>query len=237
MAEAQDILQYIPVSFKSPSEQEYIEFLWDAFEHNYKSDKYQFAFFAYHMLFMSCVYFNIWQLKQTRANDFKTGLLGYEKASELLKATSPFTFSQEQESKMVRFMQLLGCDDAKLGTYKKIIRERNEIAHTNGNISFKSKDSLDAKINEIVRIVDEIQTHSAPIINEIFKDFLETSWDIDNREYSDELDEVREVLIHSNYMSFKDIEQMLSFDMTSINSAPNYKEKQQLFDVLKENYS
>ena len=37
--------------------------LWDAFEMNYTNGKYQFAFLAYHMLTMSFVYFNIWQIK------------------------------------------------------------------------------------------------------------------------------------------------------------------------------
>jgi hypothetical protein len=50
MEEAAELANYLPLSFKSPKEQEYIEFLWDAFETNYTHGKYQFAFLAYHML-------------------------------------------------------------------------------------------------------------------------------------------------------------------------------------------
>lgn len=32
MEEAAELGNYLPLSFKSPKEQEYIEFLWDAFE-------------------------------------------------------------------------------------------------------------------------------------------------------------------------------------------------------------
>ena len=39
-------------------------FLWDAFETNYTHGKYQFAFLAYHMLTMSFVYFNLWQIRE-----------------------------------------------------------------------------------------------------------------------------------------------------------------------------
>lgn len=39
---------YLPLSFKSPKEQEYIEFLWDAFETNNTHGNCQFAFLAYH---------------------------------------------------------------------------------------------------------------------------------------------------------------------------------------------
>ena len=46
MEEAADLANYLPLSFKTPREQEYIEFLWDAFEMNYTHGRYQFAFFA-----------------------------------------------------------------------------------------------------------------------------------------------------------------------------------------------
>ena len=55
MEEAAELANYLPLSFKTPKEQEYIEFLWDAFETNHTHGKYQFAFLAYHMLTMSFV--------------------------------------------------------------------------------------------------------------------------------------------------------------------------------------
>jgi hypothetical protein len=55
MEESAELANYLPLSFKSPTEQEYIAFLWDAFEMNYTNGKFQFAFLAYHMLTMSCV--------------------------------------------------------------------------------------------------------------------------------------------------------------------------------------
>ena len=77
MEEAAELANYLPLSFKAPSEQEYIAFLWDAFETNYTHGKYQFAFLAYHMLTMSFVYFNIWQIRQARREDFEKGLIGF----------------------------------------------------------------------------------------------------------------------------------------------------------------
>ena len=50
MEEAAELGNYLPLSFKTRSEQEYIAFLWDAFETNYTHGKYQFAFLAYHRL-------------------------------------------------------------------------------------------------------------------------------------------------------------------------------------------
>src|SRR5436305_9658227 len=108
MEEATELGKYLPISFKSPKEQEYIGFLWDAFETNYTHGKYQFAFLAYHMLTMSFVYFNIWQIKQTEPKDFAMGLIGFAKdEKDLLAATSPFAFSIVPERTMLRFLKLI----------------------------------------------------------------------------------------------------------------------------------
>ena len=83
MEEAAELANYLPLSYKSPKEQEYIAFLWDAFETNYTHEKYQFAFLAYHMLTMSFVYFNIWQIKQNRPDDFGMAMIGFGKDIEI----------------------------------------------------------------------------------------------------------------------------------------------------------
>jgi len=94
MEEALELASFLPLSFKTKAEQEYIEFLWDAFGTNYRYGKYQFAFLAYHMLTMSFIYFNIWQIKQTEPKDFEKALIGFSREieNELVDAKSPFVF-------------------------------------------------------------------------------------------------------------------------------------------------
>ncbi|HLE63497.1 MAG TPA: hypothetical protein VI750_10165, partial [Pyrinomonadaceae bacterium] len=144
MEDAAELGNYLPLSFKTPKEQEYIEFLWDAFESNYMHGKYQFAFLAYHMLTMSFVYFNIWQIKQTKPNDFEMAMVGFNKdlEKELLAATSPFTFWRVNESSVLRFLKLIGCDNEKVGSYAALVKERNDTAHSNGNIFFSTQKAL-----------------------------------------------------------------------------------------------
>ena len=81
--EALEFHKHLPLSFKTESEQEYIQFLWEAFESNYENKKHQFAFLAYHMLAMSFVYFNIWQIRHTKPKDFAMGLIGFCKDIEI----------------------------------------------------------------------------------------------------------------------------------------------------------
>ena len=151
MEDAAELGNYLPLSFKTPKEQEYIEFLWDAFETNYTHGKYQFAFLAYHMLTMSFVYFNIWQIKQSTPKDFAMSLIGFGKDIEksMLDATSPFVFSTVNERSILRFLKLIACDNGKIGTYAKLVDDRNDTAHPNGNIFFSEQRALDLKIMEI----------------------------------------------------------------------------------------
>jgi len=238
MEEAAELGNYLPLSFKSPKEQEYIAFLWDAFETNYTHGKYQFAFLAYHMLTMSFVYFNIWQIKQTAPKDFAMGLIGFGKDVEknLLEATSPFVFSTVNERSILRFLKLIACDNAQIGTYTKLVDDRNDTAHPNGNIFFSTQAALDAKITEILRVVDEIQTHSKPVIERCYREFLVRSADPEEREYPDPADQIREVLIHANYMSQRDIDICLGFDIETIAAAPEDKPLRELHEVLRANY-
>ncbi len=222
MEEAAELANYLPLSFKTPKEQEYIEFLWDAFETNYTHGKYQFAFLAYHMLTMSFVYFNIWQIKQTEPKDFAMGLIGFGKDIEksLLEATSPFVFSTVNERSILRFLKLIACDNSKIGTYAKLVDDRNESAHPNGNIFYSTEAALDVKLTEILRVVGEIQTHSKPVIEHCYREFLLQNHDPDEREYPDAADQIREVLIHGNYLSQRDIEICLGFDLSGIAERP-----------------
>ncbi len=238
MEEAAELGNYLPLSFKTTKEQEYIQFLWDAFETNYNHGKYQFAFLAYHMLTMSFVYFNIWQIRQVRLEGFGEGLIGFGKDIEknLLDATSPFVFSTVNERSILRLLKLIACDNGKIGTYAKLVDDRNETAHANGHIFFSTQIALDAKITEILRVVDEIQTHSTCVIEQAYREFLLQNHDPNEREYQDASDQLREVLIHDNYLSQKDIDICLGFDLAGIADRPEIDSIRTLHEVLKSVY-
>lgn len=238
MAEPTELGNYLPVSFRTRSEQEYIAFLWDTFDTNYKHEKYQFAFLAYHMLAMSFVYFNIWQIRQARPKDFEKGLIGFTKDIEknLMEATSPFVFSVVNERTVLRLLKLIACDNSKIGSYAKLVDDRNETAHPNGNIFFSTQAALDKKINEILRVVEEIQTHSKPVIEECYRAFLVQSAAPEEREYDDAADQTREVLIHGHYMSLNDIEICGRLDIEEFHDHPRIEDIRTLHQSLRSAY-
>ncbi len=233
------ILDYLPHSYKSPQEEKYIIFLWETFLANYEKENYQFAFIAYHMLFMSFVYFSIWKIKIDKKKDFAKALIGFSKDLEnnMLKASSPFSLSEIKESSIFRFLKLVRCNNAKIGEFTKIVKARNDISHSNGNIFFNSQDAVDEKINEVLKSVEEIQGHTKEIIDNVFKRFLMNSWDSEVREFSDDTDQSREILIHQNYLSKKDIGDCLAYDLASLKKNKNISKIRKIFRTFKKEYA
>lgn len=238
MVEATELADYLPLSFKTQTEQEYIEFLWDAFETNYAHAKYQFAYLAYHMLAMSFVYFNIWQIKRSRPADFLKATYGFSKDNEdtILTATSPFTFSEIGESAIFRLLKLIDCDNAKIGTYTRLVKDRNATAHSNGVIRYSDQEALDRGLAETLRVVDEIQRHSKCVIEESYRQFLLDGRDPELREYPEAADQIREILVHGNYMSQQDINFCLGFDLSILATDPAIEEMRALHAALQSEY-
>lgn len=235
MEEAYEILNYLPIRFKNRTEQEYIEFLWDSFESNYSNEKYQFSFMAYHMLFMSFVYFNVWQIKKIHQEDYDKITLGFKDC--FVGASSPFTFSEENESRVFLLFTFFGLRKDQIGKYKKIVSLRNDIAHSNGNIFFKAQETVDEKITEILKFADEIQEKTKSAIQDGFAKFLIESQDEEERRYIDIQEQINEELIHEHYMSQKDIEFCLDYNITQLSGEPNYTEIEKIFEELKTEYA
>ena len=218
--DAYEIGSYLPVSFNTPSEQEYITFLWEAFAVNYANGKHQFAFLACHMLMMSFVYSKLWQIKKVFYDDFRKSTIALDQNSEnyINTINSPFGFSKAPERTAMRFLRLIGCDYSKIGNYQKLVDERNDAAHANGTLPFNGQSALDRKVVQIIRIMDEIQSHSVPLIEESYKKFLVESASI-GKLYADERKaRIAEVLVRPNYLSTKDLEICTHFDITELGS-------------------
>lgn len=213
-----DLADYLPISFKIPTDEEYISFLWETFEQNYKSCKYQFAFLAYHMLTMSFIYFSIWQIKQAHPDDFAKSLIGFGQKVEktLLKAVSPFTLSEVGESTVLRFLKLIDFDSSWIGTYGKLVSDRNKVAHANGHVYFSTQREVDIQIRTALRAIKELQSQSRPTIQHCYQKFLLNSLDPEVREFQLTEDQIHEVLIYNHYMSRKDIEICAEFDVSGL---------------------
>lgn len=236
--DAQRIFDYLPVSFRNEKEQEYINFLWESFVTNYESEKYHFAFLAYHMLFMSFVYFEIWQIKANFAGDFEKAMIGFNKdmENELMRATTPYTLWNVNESSVFRFLKLIGMNNGDIGECTRIVKDRNDAAHSNGNIYYRSQRDIDAKLEEILRCAEKIQTHSEKVIESCYRNFLIESSDLDTRENLADEDQIREVLVYGNYLSQRDIQYLQGYDCRELMNGNNDQNIIGLIDKLQDMY-
>lgn len=238
MDDALPILEYLPNSFRELGEEEYISFLWGAFASNYEHESYQFAMLPYHMLYMSFVYFSVWQIKLMRAKDFEhASIFVPQKERDILKATSPFTFSVVNERSIFRFLKLIGCEDQHTGPFAKLVDERNELAHSSGLIRCRDQASADRRIAEVMKQVAAIQAHMTPVLHQCVRTFLVDSCATeDSMEYDNPEDQIRELLIHKHYFSLKDIEVCRAFDIQNLAKEPKFEAIQSLFKQFMELY-
>ncbi len=81
-------------------------------------------------------------------------------------------FSTVNERSILRFLKLIQCDNSKIGTYAKLVDDRNESAHPNGNIFFSTEAAFAIELREVLRVVDEIQSHAKDVVTSYYRDFL-----------------------------------------------------------------
>ena len=230
MDDARPILEYLPDSFREPGEQEYISFLWNAFASNYEHENFQFAMLPYHMLYMSFVYFSVWQIKLMQPRDFENAAIFVSQRERgILDASSPFTFSVVNERSIFRFLKLIGCEDQHTGSFAKLVDVRNELAHSNGLISCRDQLAADKRAAEVMRQVRAIQDHMQPLLHECLSKFLVESCADTDMEYDNPTDQIRELLVHKHYFSLKDIEACRDFDIDALADHPRFEALHALF--------
>lgn len=249
--DAQRIFDFMPLEYKTQSESDYIAFLWDAFVVNYEKEKYQFAYIAYHMIFMSYVYFQLAKIYQNRPDELKNMMVFTGQAlqevekheKKVQESTSPFPpqfnpfrLSLEYESSIIGLFIAIGCNREIIKKMKGLIKTRNDIAHSNGSIVFKSLETIDAKIEEILECAECIQENTNAIIGNCYMNFLSKSGNPEEREMVDEGDQVREVFIRGNYLCTKDIQFACQHDISLHSSEIHFSDMEKLHLKLEEMY-
>lgn len=83
----------------------------------------------------------------------------------------------------------------------------------------------------------KIQKYTKYIIKNIFKQFLKNSWDYNSKEFSNDKDQTREILIRKSYFSKKDIEHCLSFNINLLEQEKNFTKIKKIFKKFQKEYS
>lgn len=236
MEDAPVIFEYLPRESRSPDEAKYLEFLWDSFHTNYLNDKYQFAFLAFHMLYMCYVYEVVWKIQTNLREEFNKSLAIYDNqeiTKKLLKVTAPIGFGEQKEKFMFRFLKLLGATNDDIGRWSKTVDSRNTAAHPNGVISFSDNVSLDKQISMTIDYVNDIHKTTYPILDRLLHSFLKGSWNIENNSYSSLEEEISQNFIAKHHLSAADVMHLHYFDLTQLSDHEHYTEITVLFQLFK----
>jgi hypothetical protein len=248
--DAQRIFDYLPQEYKTKTESDYIDFLWDAFSVNYEKEKYQFAYIAYHMLFMCFIYFQLSKIYKNKPDDLKNIMLFTDKAYQEIEnherknnqssdpiSFDPFNFSKENERTIMGLFLSIGCDREIIKKMKSLVNMRNGIAHSNGNIFFRSLENIDEKIEEILNCMDCIQQNCIPIIIICTEKFIIEGTNTEEREFPDEENQVREIFVRGNYLSMKDINIAKKYDIQVYEGTSVFPAINRLYMTIRELYS
>lgn len=239
MEEAAQLNDYLPHSFANSGEQAYLDFLWSAFRTNYETERFEFANLAFHLLYMSFVSFSIWQIRLAMPDQFRMAMVGFrsEEEGSLMDCENPFKFYDRlKESQIFRFLKLIGCSNQQVGEFAKFVKRRNKIAHPTGTVFFNDRAAIDAEIADMMREVANIETHMEPVILDLYRRFLISSADVEERQYTDPVDEIAANLVHANYMSSADIAICSGFDVSALAGEAHHDEIQALHAKLLELY-
>jgi hypothetical protein len=126
----------------------------------------------------------------------------------------------------------VGCENEAIGKFAKLVQQRNDIAHPNGIIHCTEQKSAEARLSEVLAQMEAIQQCMTPVIHSCLREFLLSSTNAETREYPDTADQIREILIHANYFSEKDIEACLYFEISELEGREGYGGMREIFTTF-----
>jgi len=176
------IHKYLPANIEDEQTKEFVDYLTEAYLLNVENEKYQFAFTAFHMLYMTCMYRTKWFLKEqgnekliNAVNNLvnKNSNYTYNNIEEL---NSFFDFSQLPEQTAIdKLLSSLPFHSNDIRLAKNHVNVRNDCSHASGKIHY-GKRQIDNYINEEIETLNRLQEKITPDIEKAFEEFISINW-------------------------------------------------------------
>src|SRR6185436_2974350 len=224
------IQSYLPVEFEEPETNEFIAYLVSAYLENLPNEKFQFSFTAFHMLYMSYIYKVKWFLKQQGNTNIDDVLTEFIRQNRGASFNTLFDLSQiPEKTSLEKLLRTLSFHANDVDLCKNLVEVRNKCSHASGKIYFKRQTQIENYITEeldnISAIQNKIKSNLKQVIDQLITDIYDTNWiETDLKEW-----------ILKNYLSQKDIEEILLYKPTFLRQNSDNKEivsKKILYSVL-----
>ncbi len=223
------IRTYLPVRFDEDETNEFIDYLIAAYLENLSTQKFQFSFTAFHMLYMSYIYKVKWFLKKRGNTSIEASLANLAQQQKITFNTL-FDLSQISEKTSLEKLLLgLSFHANDVGICKNFVEVRNNCSHASGKVYYKKASQVEHYIEEEIENIQAIQKKLNPELKLEFEEFINGTWDTNWIE-TDIIN-----WITTNYLSQVDIEAILNLKPTFLRQNSDSKEivfKKILYCVL-----
>lgn len=201
--EAQEIFEYLPIR-KSTIEEDYIEYLWNAFLMLDGGDAYSrpFALMPFHLLFMLALQYKVLRVSQNKVDDYTIAFTMESRITSEQKGPhnpeSVFDLALLPESKIIDLLKLIGLEQDIVKTIKELIRNRNDnLAHAKGGID----PNPEGKIELYIGALRSLQPQMILLNNTIADEWLQVLTS------EDDLNEFVEGRLLDSYLCPADMQQ------------------------------
>jgi len=160
---------YLPIDFNNYENNEYRQYLIDTYLENCNNGKYQFALIAFHMLFMSFLYKEFWELKTFSYNTVKRICdtnANFERIKEIFD-----TSIIPELTTIDQYLSVFNWHVNKKNAVKEFVNKRDACAHASGFIQFH-RDSSIRYFDDVLEYAEKISlANKQNVINIFLADF------------------------------------------------------------------
>lgn len=200
---------YLPINFGDDENNQYRQYLMDTFIENCVNEKYQFALMAYHMMFMSFLYKEFWELKNFSYSKVERLCLANGKFKDI---NSIFDASIIAEQTVIdQYLSIFSWHINKKNKVKGFVDTRDACAHASGFIQYQ-KDGATRYFLDVLEYAEKISDANKGNINEIFTERLEEYFISENFKSTLTGEYISNEILNTKY-SVKNIEDILALPM------------------------
>lgn len=179
------IHKYLPIKFADEETNDFLRYLEETYIENIKNKKYQFAFKAFHMLYMTCIYKFSWFIKkinnespEEKTYKIKTNINGQTQIQEdVILIQKLFEYSLISESAVIqKLLKKTGFHLNDIEKCKHHVDARNYCSHASGKIEYDEK-GIDFLISDELKYIERLQSKTKSEQKRFLESFIEKNWD------------------------------------------------------------
>jgi len=159
------ISKSLPISFGSDDADNYIQYVQAACIENYRHEKYQFSFLAFHLLYMCYIYKELWQGNLCNVSGLVDKI---RQQCNRAPYDSPFRISVIPEKEVIPFLNHFGFHQNKTKQFSSSVEWRDNCAHASGFIQYKKHD-VETNISQIMVYIREIEAKKKKHVASLFE--------------------------------------------------------------------